>query len=110
MEKAIANITKNPLMLAGGVVLIIGFVYLLGRQTVKDVANVAAGAVSGNNAITQNQTNADGEKVTAYEGRGVLGTIGAVFNSASGGIFASAGEALGQTIYDWTHNDENVGH
>lgn len=109
MEKALANLTKNPLLLAGGVVLVIGAIYLLGRKTAEDAANLAAGLISGNNPITQNQTNAAGEPVDAYEGKGVLGTLGAIFNSASGGVFASVGGAIGQTLFDWTHNDENVG-
>lgn len=82
-------------------VSIVGFaVYYLAGSTIKAAANVVAGAVSGNNAVTQNQTNFAGEDVDAYEGKGVLGTVGAVFNSASGGVFASVGETVGGWAFD----------
>ena len=108
MNDAINNLTKNPLLLAGGVVLVIGFVYWLGRKTITDTADGAAGLISGNNAITQNQTDFDGNPTSAYEGKGVFGTVGGAFNAASGGLFASVGGALGRTLYDWTHNDETI--
>ena len=65
-----------------------------------DVVDTAAGIVTGNNAMTQNQTDADGIKTTAYEGMGVLGTLGAAANSVSGGWFASAGSWIGSSAYD----------
>lgn len=95
MKAATAYLTKqNPLMLAAGVVLVIGAVYYLGRQTVKDVASVAGGVVSGNNALTQG---------TAYEGAGVLGTLGAAVNQASGGFFETTGSKIGGWVYDLLH-------
>lgn len=98
-DKAVSKALDNPLQLALGAALIIGVVYYLGRKTVKDVAAAAGGIVSGNNAITQNQTNAAGEKVTAYEGRGVVGTLGAAVNSVSGGTLASLGEKIGGGLF-----------
>lgn len=62
-------------------------------------ASAAAGVVSGNNAITQNQTDLAGNPVTAYQGAGVLGTLGAATNSASGGAFASLGDWIGGKLY-----------
>lgn len=50
--------------------------------------------------LTATATNAAGERVTAYEGRGVLGTVGAAANAASGGILASVGQWIGSTAYD----------
>lgn len=94
-----ALLKQNPLLLAGGVVLILGAVYFFGRKTLAAAADTVGGVVSGNNAVTAG---------TAYEGKGVLGTVGAVFNDASGGLFASVGGAIGQTLYDWTHNDDNI--
>ena len=99
---------QNPLLLAGGAVLVIGVLYWLGRKTIEDVAGAAGGAISGNNAITQNQVDIDGNKVDAYEGAGIFGTVGAAANSASGGVLASVGGAIGRTLYDWTHNDETI--
>lgn len=96
------NIDKaldNPLKLALGAALIIGVVYYLGRKTIKNVASAASGIISGNNVVTQNQTNASGEKVTAYEGKGVLGTIGATANTVSGGALASLGQKIGSGLF-----------
>ena len=61
-------------------------------------AKIAGGIVTGNNALTQSQTDASGSKVTAYEGAGILGTLGAAFNTASGGVLASAGEKVADTF------------
>jgi hypothetical protein len=64
--------------------------------------NFGAGLVSGNNALTQNQTDASGNQVTAYQGAGAAGTLGAAANSASGGLLASIGEWLGGAVADVT--------
>jgi hypothetical protein len=60
-----------------------------------DLADLAPGILSGDNALTRDATNAAGESVTAYQGAGVVGTVAAATNKASGGYLASAGEALG---------------
>lgn len=99
MKSYIDKALANPLPLAGAAVLIIGVVYLLARKTVKDVAEAAGGVVSGNNVVTQNQTNFAGEKTTAYEGKGVAGTLGAAANSVSGGLFATIGEKVGGGLF-----------
>lgn len=97
----IAYLSKqNPMHLAIAGIAVAAVVYFGARATVKEVANVVGGVVSGDNAITRNQTNADGETVTAYQGAGVLGTLGAAANSASGGVLASAGEKLGGWLFD----------
>lgn len=90
IEKSVSKALENPLHLALGVVLIIGVVYFLARRTVKDVAEVAGGIISGNNALTQN---------TAYEGAGVIGTLGAAANTASGGALASLGQKIGSGLF-----------
>lgn len=66
--------------------------------------DMAGGAITGNNAITRAATNAGGESVTAYQGAGVLGTLGAGANAASGGMFASLGQWVGGKVYDLTHD------
>jgi len=75
-------------------------VLLLGAYLAKKTVEGAAGLVTGDNFITQNQHNAAGETVTAYQGAGILGTLGAATNSASGGILASVGETLGGWAFD----------
>lgn len=108
MKTAVAYLSKqSPMMLAGAGVLVIGVVYLLARQTVKDVVGAAGavgqagvGLVTGNNAITQNQTNFDGEATSAYEGKGIFGTLGGATNAVLGGAPASIGESLGGWLFD----------
>ena len=101
MKTAVSYLTKqSPVNLAIGAGIIIAVVYVLGRQAVKEVAGVVGGVATGNNIVTQNQTNAAGEKVTAYEGAGILGTLGAGFNSLSGGGLATIGEKLGGWTFD----------
>jgi hypothetical protein len=96
---------KNPLALAVAAVVVIGAVYFFGKKTIVAVADTAGGVVSGNNAVTRGQTNAAGEETDAYVGRGILGTLGAAANSASGGALASAGEALSGWLHDLTDVD-----
>lgn len=108
MNQLVAWSKNNPLALALGVVAIIAAVYYFGGKTIKAVADVAGGAVSGNNLVTQNQTTWDGQKETAYEGKGVLGTVGAAANSASGGALASVGEAVGGWWYNLLNSDSST--
>ncbi len=85
-------------VIGGLAVLYLGY-EALKSFTGKAVA-AAGGVVSGNNVITQNQTDFSGTATTAYQGKGVLGTLGAAANSASGGIFASLGESIGSGLYN----------
>lgn len=82
------------------VIAIVGVV--VAYYVLKKILPVAGGLVSGNNAITANQTDASGNVVDAYQGGGVLGTLGASANSASGGILASIGEWIGGKVADAT--------
>lgn len=98
-----ADILKGPagyalVVLAGGVVL--WLLWDKAEKTTKDLALGVAGAVSGNNAVTQNQHNFAGEDTDAYVDKGVFGTLGATANSASGGLLASAGETIGGWVFD----------
>ena len=68
-----------------------------------EVLDASIGIVTSNNTLTQNATNSSGEKVTAYQGVPVLGTIGAATNTLSGGYLADFGGWLGRTTYDLTH-------
>jgi hypothetical protein len=87
---------QNPahLALAGGVAILA--VYFIGRQAVAAVG----GAISGNNALTENQTDMAGNRVDAYKGAGIPGTLGAAANTASGGVLATLGEHLGSWAFD----------
>ncbi|MGN6526698.1 MAG: hypothetical protein ACTHL8_09935 [Burkholderiaceae bacterium] len=66
------------------------------------------GIFSGNNALTENATDASGQKTTAYQGAGVVGTLGAAVNKATGGTTASVGQSIGSTLYDWLNPDPNA--
>ena len=103
---------SSPLMIAGGVVAIVAL-YIVKRtaDAVPDVVDavteaadaatgVAVGVATGNNTVTQTATNASGERVTAYEGTGILGTLGAATNAVSGGMLASGGEILSTWLFD----------
>jgi len=59
---------------------------------------LGGGLLSGDNTLTKNATNADGQKVTAYRGVPVLGTLGAAANAASGGWLATMGQKLGSWL------------
>ena len=92
-----ATIIKSELAIGAAVVLAV--LYALYR-----VSDAAKGAITGDNALTRSATDAAGKPVTAYQGAGVLGTLGAGVNAASGGWLASAGQWLGSAAYDWTHS------
>lgn len=62
-------------------------------------ADAAGGIISGNNALTAG---------TDYQGAGVLGTVGAAANDASGGFFDWLGSSIGGGIYDLTHPTTTV--
>jgi hypothetical protein len=51
---------------------------------------------------------ADVNKGTAYEGAGVVGTLGNVTNQVSGGLLGNIGSWLGGAIFDATHSDPNL--
>lgn len=105
-----APVQLTPGAVAVGVGVLVGG-FLLWRasqvagKVAGDVVDTAAGIMTGNNAMTQNQTDAEGIKTTAYEGAGILGTLGAAANSVSGGWFASAGSWIGTNAYDLFNDD-----
>lgn len=90
---------KNPIPVAIGIAVVLGAVYLIGRRVVVDVASVPAGIVTGNNVITR------GARTNAYEGRGIVGTLGATVDRAGGGFFSWLGERIGRGVYDLTHRE-----
>ena len=92
----------SPVVLLGGAVLAL----VLAKKAMEAGADVVAGVVTGDNAVTRSATDADGNRVTAYQGAGIAGTAGAVANAASGGTLASIGGWLGRKVYDLTHSDE----
>lgn len=88
------------------VLAIIGVVtlYTVTRAAAQGISNTAgavvdygAGLVTGNNGITA------GARTDAYQGKGVLGTLGAATDRAFGGLLSQAGETLGGWAYDITH-------
>jgi hypothetical protein len=88
------NTAKSYAVLIGvGAVALVGLAWLA-RKQIAAAASAAGGLVTGNNALTEG---------TAYEGAGVVGTLGAAANSASGGALGDFGSWLGGAVYDITH-------
>lgn len=109
MSGAVDNLTKNPYVFVGGVIVLGVAAYLLVKKIagdVKDQAVAAAkgvgGLASGNNAIT------DAARTTAYKDAGIFGTLGASFDILGGGIFSKTGEWLGGAVSDWTDQSTNT--
>lgn len=61
---------------------------------ISDVAESAGGVISGHNTIVESA------RTDAYAGAGVLGTVGAATDIASGGLFSQVGEWLGGKLAD----------
>jgi hypothetical protein len=109
--KSLEKLAENqPLLLGAGVLAVVLIVMAskaakagadLVSQGVATTIDVAGGVLTGNNAVTENATNAAGEATTAYQGAGIVGTVGAATNAASGGVLASIGESIGGTLFDW---------
>lgn len=59
--------------------------------------DLAGGLLTGNNAITH------GARTDAYQGAGILGTLGAGFDRLSGGTLSRFGQWSGGMLYDLTH-------
>lgn len=85
-------------VIGAGLILYLGYKAI--AKGASAAASAAAGVVSGNNAITASQTTWSGQSTNAYQGKGVLGTLGAATNSASGGAFASIGDWIGGKLFD----------
>lgn len=64
------------------------------QEVAHHTADTITGLATGNNAITQSA------RTTAYQGAGVLGTLGATFDHLSGGNLSQFGEWLGGKTYD----------
>lgn len=90
---------KLPSQFAIGAVGLAVAAYVL-YKAVPKVAAAVDGVVSGDNALTRGAKNAAGQRVTAYVGAGVVGTLGAAANTASGGYFSTLGQWLGGKAAD----------
>lgn len=63
-------------------------------DVVTGAVDTAGGLVSGNNIVTQSA------RTDAYQGAGVVGTVGAATDIASGGVFSRIGEWIGGKAAD----------
>jgi hypothetical protein len=96
--------TTGGLLVISGVVLAGGYILIKVVEGWGQAAiNTGTGLLTGNNAITENTTDFSGQPETAYEGKGVIGTLGAAANTASGGLFASIGNSIGSGLYNLFH-------
>lgn len=96
IDKALGKVAANPVQFAIALGVVVAVGYFLVKHVGTAAAQAVGGVVSGNNALTQG---------TAYENKGVVGTLGAATNSALGGVPQAIGEALGGWLYDVTHRD-----
>lgn len=98
MKIPAATINNAALLL----VVALGAAWVI-KRSAGAIVDTAGGILTGDNALTQNATDFQGARVTAYEGAGPLGTLGAATNAASGGILASLGGWIGSAAYNLTH-------
>jgi len=103
IDKLAKSAAAQPLQFAIGVGIVAAVGYFLVKRAgaaaaaaAANAAREAGGLVTGNNALTLG---------TPYAGAGVVGTVAAAANAASGGTLRSIGEALGGWVYDVTHRD-----
>lgn len=94
IDKLAKSAAAQPLQFALGVAIVGVVAYFIVKRATGAAVETAVGVVTGDNALT---------KGTPYQGAGVLGTLGAAANAASGGHLQSIGESLGGWIYDLTH-------
>lgn len=76
---------------------------LLGKSTPGSGGNGRTGGVAGavgGTSDLQTSTNLDGSPRTAYQGKGLIGTLGAQTNNLTGGALSSLGEEIGGWFYD----------
>jgi hypothetical protein len=85
----------------------IGGAVVLGLYVLYKGGKVLGGIVSNDNALTNSATDWGGQPVTAYKESQIplIGTLGALFNAASGGALASTGEAIAGVAADVTTSD-----
>ncbi len=96
IDKLAKSAAAQPIQFALGVAIVGVVAYFLVKRAAGVAAETAVGVVTGDNALTRG---------TPYQDAGVLGTLGAAANAASGGHLQSIGEAIGGWVYDITHRD-----
>jgi hypothetical protein len=94
IDKLVGKAVEQPIQLAIGVGIVVGIAYFLVKHVGAEAAKAGAGLVTGDNALT---------KGTPYQNKGVVGTIAAAANAASGNVLQSIGESVGGWLYDVTH-------
>lgn len=72
-----------------GVLVGVPVLYFAGK---KMVTGAVSGIATGDNAVTEG---------TVYEGKGIIGTLGAVTNELSGGTLERFGNYLGQKTFEY---------
>jgi hypothetical protein len=102
IEKIVGKAAAQPIQFAIGAGIVVAIVYFVVKHAGAAAVETAVGAISGDNALTHG---------TPYQDKGIVGTVAAAANKASGGALQSIGEALGGWVYDVTHKayDPNSG-
>jgi hypothetical protein len=96
IDRLVGKAAAQPIQFAIGAGIVVAVAYFVIKRAGVEAAKSAVGIVSGDNALTHG---------TPYENKGVVGTVAAAANRASGGYLQSIGESLGGWVYDVTHRD-----
>lgn len=79
-------------------------VYAVTRAAVQGIGTAAESVIDyGNGLVTGNNAITSSARSTAYQGAGVLGTLGAATDAVFGGVLSRAGESIGGWVYDKSH-------
>jgi hypothetical protein len=85
-------LSDKQLYVVGGVAIVGAGLLLWGAtRLVSKATDTAGGVLSGNNELTAG---------TAYEGKGVVGTLGAAANTITGGFLGSLGSDISLAVSD----------
>jgi hypothetical protein len=93
--KVLPASAKGYAVVIGVGVVAVVILYTFFKKEAQAVVEGVGGAVTGNNALTRG---------TPYEGAGVVGTLGAATNAATGGLLGRFGSWLGGAVFEATHS------
>jgi hypothetical protein len=95
IDKLAKSAAAQPIQFAIGIAIVGVVGYFIVKRAAGAAAvaatDAAVGVITGNNALTAG---------SPYEGAGVLGTLGAAANAASGGVLQRVGESIGGFVFD----------
>lgn len=94
------DLDNSTVLILGGLAVAGFLLWQIGGkagEVINKSADLVGGVLTGDNAVTQ------GARTDAYQGAGILGTLGAATDRMAGGSLSTFGEWLGGKVYDATH-------